>query len=363
MNRCIALLLCLMALNAWASASKSSSTTTTKPAASQSTSKPSAFLPMAREVAQHIQKNYYDPKTGLYIHSLKDRRSEAMWGNGVMFSALVGAAKHEPRVYRPIMNRFFAAMDRYWDARAKIPGYEPWPTRGGGNDKYYDDNQWMVISFLEAYDLTGDARYLARADQTLRFSLSGWDDQLGGGIWWHEQHKDGSKNTCSNAPAAVACLRMAEYRRRDENIAWARKIVAWTNVHLQDKDGLFFDNKKVATSAINRDKLTYNTGLMLRANLGLFRLTGEKQFLDEAKRIGSGCDWFVGKDGAYRDNIKFAHLLVEADLEFHRATGDARALARASRNGQVVYEKWKSNPPQELIEQASIARTLWLLVD
>ena len=46
-------------------------------------------------------------------------------------------------------------------------------------------------------------------------------------------------------PAAVACLRMAEFRRPEENVAWARKIVAWTNEHLRDRDGLFFDRKRV----------------------------------------------------------------------------------------------------------------------
>ena len=64
---------------------------------------------------------------------------------------------------------------------------------------------------------------------------------------------------------------MAEYRRRDENIAWARRIVEWTNAHLQDADGRFFDSQKVATRQISRVKLTYNTALMLRALLVVLR--------------------------------------------------------------------------------------------
>jgi hypothetical protein len=165
------------------------------------TTQPVSFLDAANEVTTHIQKTYYHPDTGLYDHSTTKREPEAMWGNGVMFSALVGAARHDPQTYKPILSKFFDAMDAYWDAKAKIPGYEPWPTRGNGNDKYYDDNEWMVITFLEAYDLTKDKKYLNRADETLKFALSGWDEQMGGGIWWHEQHKSDSKNTCSNAPA------------------------------------------------------------------------------------------------------------------------------------------------------------------
>ncbi len=323
-----------------------------------------SFLISARTVTEAIQKDYYNPKTGLYIHSLNQRHPEFMWGNGVMFSALVAAARHEPGVYRPVMDRFFTAMDRYWDGKAKIPGYEPSPTAGNGHDKYYDDNEWMVITFMEAYELTHEVKYLNRAQQALAFSLSGWDEQLGGGIWWHEMHKEGSKNTCANGPAAVACLRVARYRQTTENVNWARKLVTWTSEHLQDRDGLFFDNQRVADGQINKVKLTYNAALMLRANLGLYWATGETKFLTEAKRIGAACSFFVDrKTGAYRDAFKFSHLLVEADLELYRATSDPTLLARARRNGEVAWSRWQNSPSQELIEQAAIARMLWLLAD
>ncbi len=83
-----------------------------------------------------------------------------MWGNGVMFSALVATARHDPAAYRTVMSRFFSSLDRYWDAKVKPLGYEPWPTKGNGNDKYYDDNEWMALTFLEAYELTGEVKYL-----------------------------------------------------------------------------------------------------------------------------------------------------------------------------------------------------------
>lgn len=63
------------------------------------------------------------------------------------------------------------------------------------------------------------------------------------------------------------------------------------------------------------------------------------------------------------ERYKFTHLLVEADLELWRATGDAAIMARARRNGEAARERWKRSPPKELIEQAGIARMLWLLAD
>jgi hypothetical protein len=324
---------------------------------------PTTYLDKARAVTASIQQRFYNQKSGLYAQSLEKREPEFMWGNGVMFSALVAATRHDPHLYRPVLDRFFGAMDRYWDKDAPIPGYEPAPTRGKGHDKYYDDNQWMVITFVEAFELTHEEKYLQRADAALAFSLSGWDDELDGGIWWHEQHKAGSKNTCANGPAAVASLCVARHRDRDANLAWAHRLVEWTSTQLQDDDGLFFDNIRVADRHVNKGKLTYNAALMLRANIGLYRETGEATYLDEAKRISVACTAFIRPNGAYRDALKFSHLLVEGDLELYRVTGDATLLERAKKNADAAWSRWLSRPPSQLIEQAGIARMLWLVAD
>lgn len=321
----------------------------------------------AEAVTQDIEKHFALPRRGLYAHSRTDRSPDFMWGNGIQFATLLAAARQDPKTYGPVRDRFFRAMDAYWDTKAPIPGYEPSPTRGGGNDKYYDDNAWLVLSCVEAFEDTGDRRYLARAEATLRFVLSGWDETKGGGIWWHEGHKDDSKNTCVNAPAAVGCLMVAAHQSKAEaarSIEWAKRIVKWTESTLEDKDGLFFDHLKVSSDKFNRAKLTYNTALMIRANLGLWRATGEAAYLEKAKRTARASDWFLDrKTGAYRDAVKWSHLMVEADLAMWRATGDAAMLKRATDNADFWYAKWQSEPPAELIDVASIARMLWLVAE
>lgn len=344
-----------------------SSLSTTLPAEPPATRPATEYHTAAREVMEYMQANLYQPETGLYSEALGKRNPDMMWGNGITFSALVAAARHDPQAYGPLLSQFFKELDRYWDAKVKIPGYEPAPTRGNGNDKYYDDNQWMVLAFMEAYELTGDARYRDRALETLRFSLSGWDEELGGGIWWHEGHKDESKNTCSNAPAAVACLVVARTQSgKDarENVEWARRIVNWTIRHLEAEDGLFGDSIKVQTLKVNRDRLTYNTALMIRAYIGLYRATGEQVWLDKAKRAAKNSDWFLSKEtGAYRDAVKWSHLMVEADLEMYRLTKEPYLLERARRNADHMYATWKAKKPEEMIDHSSIARTLWLMAD
>jgi uncharacterized protein YyaL (SSP411 family) len=321
----------------------------------------------AYEVMKYIQQNYYNPSSGLYSQSPTKRDPEFMWGNGVMFSALVGATRHDPNFYRPIMDRFFKSMDKYWDEKAPIPGYEPSPTSGDGNDKYYDDNEWMAITFTEAYELTRDDRYLHRAIPVLKFALSGWDDELGGGIWWHEAHKGDSKNTCANAPAAVACLRLAKFLSSSDSksaVNMGSKIVDWTSTHLENDNGLFADNENVATQKVNHGTLTYNTALMIRANLELYHWTINKKYLTEAQREAKASDALLDhKTGAYRDSLKWSHLSMEADLELYRTTHEDYLLARAKSNADHSYETWKTNPPKELIDNAAIARELWLMAD
>lgn len=324
-----------------------------------------SYRERAAEVTKSLQARFALRRSDLYSAEAGKREPEMMWGNGVMFSAVVGAARHDP-AYESTMRKFFEAMDAYWDDEVKIPGYEPTRTKGG-NDKYYDDNAWMVLTFLEAFHLTGEARYRRRAAETLEFVLSGWDEEAGGGIWWHEQHKDGSKNTCSNAPAALGCFLLARVEKEKhakELNDWGDRITVWTVEKLQARDGLFHDALKVESGRINRGKLTYNTGVMLRCFLALHARTGEAYYLDEAERIARAAQALCRRStGAYRDPEKWAHLMVEADLELYRLTGGKYLLERARKTTEAHYEAWKREPSGKLIDEASLARELWLLAD
>jgi uncharacterized protein YyaL (SSP411 family) len=328
---------------------------------------PNPYAAHAREVTEHIQKTFFDPQSGVYLKSMTIRKPDYVWLQSVMFSNLVAAARSDPTTYGPRLQKYFKALDGYWDAKVKIPGYEAAPTRGNGNDKYYDDNAWLVITFLEAYETNRDPRYIKRADETLQFVLSGWDAEGGGGIWWHQLHKDGTKNACANGPAAVGCLRLAKYREGGAAAALvdeARKIVGWTIGALQADDGLFDDRIVVANGEVKRGKLTYNSALMLRALLGQYRATGKKEYLEQAQRIAKSADWFLdGKTGVYRDAVRYGHFMVEADLELYRTTKEEYLLKRAKKNVDAYYENWKAKPPDDMISNAAVARVLWLMAE
>lgn len=247
------------------------------PLLAQASAKPGRYGPMAVEVTDYIQQNFWLKKRDLYATAIDSKDPDYIWGSGVMFSALAGAARHDPK-YQSLMRKFFDGMEVYWDDKAKMPAYEPAPTAGHGNDKYYDDNAWMVLTFLEAYEMTHESRYLKRAGEVLDFVVSGWDDKAGGGLWWHEAHKNDTKNTCANAPAAVGCFRISKFgneKSTARRIEDGRKIMQWTTQHLRAPNGLFADSLNVVTGDKNNDQLTYNAALMLRAYLCYYALTGK----------------------------------------------------------------------------------------
>ncbi len=324
----------------------------------------------AREVTGEIQRDFWNPQTGLYSEKPGGKNPDVIWAGGVMFSALVGAARNDPEHYRPVLKQYFDALDGYWDRRQPLGGYEPLPGNGNGNDKYYDDNEWLAITFLEAYSVTGEPGYARRGAETVKFVLSGWDETyLRGGLWWHESHekKVRAKNTCANAPAAVACLRLARISQTadaKELIVMAQKITDWTVANLQLPNALFADTKNIEGDGMNRASLTYNSALMVRALLGLYQVTGKTAYLQNARRIAVAADSLLDKKtGAYRDQKKWGHLMVEADLALYRTTREPYLLERARRNADAYYNQWKADGPGDLITAASVARVLWLMAD
>ena len=60
------------------------------------------------------------------------------------------------RSYLPLLGNLLAGIEKYW----KAPGYESYVVHGGGGQRYYDDNAWLGIEFVDAYRLLGEEQRL-----------------------------------------------------------------------------------------------------------------------------------------------------------------------------------------------------------
>lgn len=190
--------------------------------------------------------------------------------------------------YKAILEKqILPGLELYWDNIRKPFCYQSYPMFNGESDRFYDDNDWLAIDFCDYYELTKDTAYLKKAEELHRYIYSGWSDESGGGIFWCEQKRT-SKNTCSNAPAAVLCMKLYSLTKKPEYLDLAKKTYLWTKENLCDPtDFVYWDNITLQ-GEINKAKYTYNSGQMIQAGVLLFLETQDSVYLDDAQRTAKG---------------------------------------------------------------------------
>ncbi len=220
-----------------------------------------------------------------------------LWPTSGLFSgvnALLKATGDEK--YRKILETvLLPGLECYYDTTRVPYCYQSYLVEAGHSDRFYDDNIWLGIDFLEIYGLTGNKSYLNSSEAIWKFLESGRDSVLGGGIYWCEQKKV-SKNTCSNAPASVLALKLYETTGNELYLKAGKELYHWTKDNLQDtSDYLYFDNIK-PDGKVDQTKYQYNSGQMLQAATLLYKITGESQYLEAAQKLAKACDDYFFKE-------------------------------------------------------------------
>ncbi len=193
-----------------------------------------------------------------------------------------------------LADQVMPGLRQYHDDRRLPAGYASYIHVDGKepSDRFYDDNIWIGIDFAELYLASREVSYLEMAKEIWNFVKSGEDQLLEGGVYWCEQKKT-SKNTCSNAPAAVFAFRMFEATQDSTYFFDGKAWYDWTKRHLQDADdGLYWDHVNLEGN-IDKRKYPYNSGQMLQSAVLLYGFTQDSSYLQEAQRIAqSGYAFF-----------------------------------------------------------------------
>ncbi len=89
----------------------------------------------------------------------------------------------------------------------------------------YDDQMWLIRELIEAYRVTGEAKYLAKAEYLADYVLDGWDctlDENGeqnGGIPWGPGYV--TKHSCSNGPLVSPLVWLHEiYKGKADEVTY-----------------------------------------------------------------------------------------------------------------------------------------------
>lgn len=210
----------------------------------------------------------------------------------------------------------------------------------------YDDQQWLIRELLEAYRLTGEDKYLSKAEYLAEYVLDGWDTTLSddgsehGGIVWGPGYY--TKHSCSNGPFISPLVWLHEiYKDSDEEITYryigdkrqrltktmkkseyylmyARKVYDFQRTYLYRKtDGVYWDmlgakgygGDNVAYEMVDGVRYrgynemqsptgtpySYNSGTMLSGAADLYRVTGEAAYLNDMKSLSSSAFLYFAK--------------------------------------------------------------------
>ncbi|MGM9646619.1 MAG: glycoside hydrolase family 76 protein [Eubacteriales bacterium] len=150
-------------------------------------------------------------------------------------------------------------------------------SRGNQGDYYYDDNAWICVRYLTAYEQFGNEDYLKRAKEILEFLWTGYDDFQGGGIYWDKSYS-GNKGVCTNGPATISHLWMYQITGEEIYLQRGTELYNWVNENLRTSGGIYF-------AGVNDPwQPAYDQGTMLYATCLMYEITGDDAYLKLARK-------------------------------------------------------------------------------
>ena len=278
-----------------------------------------------------------------------------------------------------------AGLRRYWDdrRRAGVPGYSSTVVkRFRRSERFFDDNAWCGLNLMRLYRMDStrtDA--LDQAKATFAFAgaeferrmLAAPDACAPGGIHWQEQRGDASRDlgTVANAANAQLALRLHEATDDARYLDVAIGMYSWVNDYMRDPaNGLFWDHLTPPGCRVDRTQWSYNQGLMIGANVLLYRATTDERYLREAQSIAAAAlarfdVTTLGGEPAEFAVILLRNLLFSTTVVTSQPQLDALVRQRAEEYAHAVWSKFAGadDPPSgvaSLIEQAAIVESITL---
>ena len=314
---------------------------------------------------QLIESRLKDKQTGLYYETTDSTKNENkhswLWPLCAAIQAANEMEALEPQ--KSYMQPIERAIDAYYNAEPSTPAYQDYVTKERVSSRFYDDNEWIAIAYLDAYTRNHKRKYLETSEMIYRFVLSGIDTITGGGVYWKEGDHT-TKNTCSNGPAILVALQLYNINHKPEYLQTAQSLYKWTNDHLQATEGFYYDNIKMPSLKIAKAVFTYNTGTMLQANVSLYHATGNQQYLDEAKRIAAAGREHFFKDGRLPKEYWFNVVMLRAYQALYKVDRNQEWIDFFKQDADWKWQHERdtdgfvgAKPVKRLIDQAAMIET------
>ena len=222
-------------------------------------------------------QGWYDPASGLY-------QTTGWWNSANALTVLIDYARvANTHQYDSELASTFTA------AQAGSQGHLAFL------NKYYDDEGWWALAWIDAYDLTGRQDYLSMAESIFTDMTGGWDNVCGGGIWWTKDRT--YKNAIANELflSVSATLANRDSANKSRYLDWAKKEWLWfsgsgmINSRNLINDGLAITSGAAGTTCANNGKTTwtYNQGVILNGLTELSKAAADETAIQSANAIAS----------------------------------------------------------------------------
>jgi len=186
-------------------------------------------------------------------------------------------------------------LERYRDGDA----YDPFP---GSRPRYYDDNAWVGLDFVQRHLTTRAPRALEDAATVLEYVRRG--EHPDGGVYWIEEPKQ-SRHTCSTGPAGELAARLHLLTGDERALAFAHRCATFLSARLRRPDNLYADNVR-DDGAIGDAVYSYNQGTPVGLDVLLHEISGDRAFLDRARTAATASlAYFAEDDRQWADSPAF----------------------------------------------------------
>ncbi|WP_158510872.1 glycoside hydrolase family 76 protein [Kutzneria albida] len=214
---------------------------------------------------------------------------------------------------------------------------------------FYDDEGWWALTWVQAYDITHEHRYLVLAESLFTDIASGWDRTCGGGIWWSKSrdYKNAIPNELFISLAAKLALRTqgaasANYR------TWAELDWNWFHSSGMINDRNLVNDGLSSNCRNNAGTIwSYNQGVIVDGLTDLYKLTGQHDYIDSATRIAkSAMSSLTDKSGILHepcepmcnvDQTQFKGIFVRSLVSLNQIAPSSDYLQFATRNANAIW--------------------------